>query len=261
MPDCRGRVRNRPIKDITGQVFGTLEAVRFSRREPKATFWIFKCLLCGEEHEISISVVLNGHRRWCPCVQWEYDKWNWARKRTNSDRPKVRSAYRDRGIVMEPEFDDFLVFIAEVGVLPSQKHELDRISVDGNYGPGNVRWLTRDDPDGDRQRNIYVEFDGESHHLTEWARIKGHPPYRILRRWNAGIKTPNELFAPPKPMVSEFGLIEYDRRSLTAKQWTPLCGFSSHDVILDRLRSGRYTVEQALTIPSAKNPNSGYKHR
>lgn len=40
---------------------------------------------------------------------------------------------------LDTGFDKFL---EHVGNAPSLKHTLDRIDVDGNYEPGNVRWAT-----------------------------------------------------------------------------------------------------------------------
>jgi hypothetical protein len=53
--------------------------------------------------------------------------------------------------------DDFLCFLADVGMAPSKHHQIDRRNTLGNYEPGNVRWATR----SEQQRNrttAYVWF-------------------------------------------------------------------------------------------------------
>ena len=37
------------LKDITGQIFGNLTAVKFSHLQGRSACWIFKCNLCGNE--------------------------------------------------------------------------------------------------------------------------------------------------------------------------------------------------------------------
>src|SRR5262249_7782494 len=37
---------------------------------------------------------------------------------------------------------NFEAFLGDVGLCPSPEHSIDRIDVNGNYAPGNVRWST-----------------------------------------------------------------------------------------------------------------------
>ncbi len=60
---------------------------------------------------------------------------------TNSRHDKY-SRYGGRGITVSAQWLSFDQFLLDVGSRPSKKHSIDRIDPDGNYEPGNVRWLT-----------------------------------------------------------------------------------------------------------------------
>ena len=54
--------------------------------------------------------------------------------------------YGGRGIRVCEEWSrcgGFERFIEHIGRRPSPKHQIDRINNDGNYEPGNVRWVTQ----------------------------------------------------------------------------------------------------------------------
>lgn len=255
----RTRDRTRPLADYRGQVYGALRALRYSHQKGRNRYWVYECLLCGEEVIHPVAQVTNGHIRWHSCVRWEFDRWNGARKRTRCEHnPVIKKNYKDKGIVMEPEFDDFLVFLAEVGPLPSQRHDIDRIDCKGNYCPGNVRWCTKDDPTADSSGRRMVELDGRTQTLKGWCFELGLSYTAIINRIHEGQDEIEALHAPVRDYLSEFGMITYDGKTLTAKQWSKLCGFGSHITILERLRK-KWNVQEALTIPSSKNRLSGYK--
>jgi hypothetical protein len=75
----------------------------------------------------------------------EYNIWKTMRQRCNNPNDKRYVDWGGRGIRVCAEWDDFGVFITDVGKRPSPKHSLDRMDNDGNYEPGNVRWVLASD--------------------------------------------------------------------------------------------------------------------
>ena len=70
MPFKKGNKVNlgrRNQKDISGQKFGKLTALKFSHRKNKTYYWLFKCD-CGTKKIISKSVVVCGITRSCGCL-------------------------------------------------------------------------------------------------------------------------------------------------------------------------------------------------
>jgi hypothetical protein len=71
-----------------------------------------------------------------------YFVWTSIKQRTSNPNSQVWEFYGDRGIKMHPEWrDSFLAFKRDVidGYGPGMS--IDRIDDDGNYEPGNVRWV------------------------------------------------------------------------------------------------------------------------
>lgn len=69
---------------------------------------------------------------------------SWSSMRTRCKRPSEKHAknYRDRGITICKEWDNFSQFLLDMGERP-EGTSLDRYpDVNGNYEPGNCRWAT-----------------------------------------------------------------------------------------------------------------------
>ena len=83
--------------------------------------------------------LIDGERVASP----EYRAWQAVRNRCLNPESKDYPYYGGRGIKMHPAWNDFTVFLADVGRKPDPLLTLDRIESNGNYEPGNVRWATR----------------------------------------------------------------------------------------------------------------------
>lgn len=58
--------------------------------------------------------------------------------------------------------------------------ELDRVEADGNYEPGNCRWVTSTENTRSRRVTPMYTFTGTTQSLGEWADRVGIP-YRVLK--------------------------------------------------------------------------------
>ncbi len=75
-----------------------------------------------------------------------YRIWCMMRQRCYFPQHVAFRHYGGRGITIHESWRSsetgFDLFLAHIGPRPSPKHSVDRIEVDGNYEPGNVRWAT-----------------------------------------------------------------------------------------------------------------------
>lgn len=72
-----------------------------------------------------------------------YTSWNSMISRCRDQSNGSYESYGGRGIVVCERWLDFLSFLEDMGERPSLDHTLDRKDPDGDYEPGNVRWLTK----------------------------------------------------------------------------------------------------------------------
>ena len=82
--------------------------------------------------------------------------------------------YGGRGIKVCDAWHDIEVFELWVEEHPYFKGAtIDRIDTNGDYEPSNCKWSTMLEQCKNRRNSIIIKHNGESHNITEWAKITG----------------------------------------------------------------------------------------
>lgn len=205
-------MRNRALKNYTGQRFGKLVAVKLIERGPKPENnhkWQFQCD-CGRVAVLRIKNV-RAKTRSCGCLQRasvvarnsthgkssefrrEYRTWKDMRARCRNPNNSDYTNYGGRGISICERWDDFALFVADMGPRPD-RHTLDRIDVNGNYEPGNCRWAPDKVQANNKRTNRLITLNGETRTLQSWCDQFGIEPSKVRYRLRAGY-SPVEAFS------------------------------------------------------------------
>lgn len=128
-----------------------------------------------------------------------YDIWRGMKQRCYNPKTNRYKNYGGRGICVcdewKNDFQSFYNWAISSGY--SDDLTIDRINTDGNYEPGNCRWATVKQQANNRTSNNIVEFNGESHTLTQWSEITGIKMATIWARLQKGWSVSDALTVKP----------------------------------------------------------------
>lgn len=181
---------------------------RFTTRQ----MFAFRCD-CGKYIEAELHTVRKGRVKSCGCFN-HAKIGEFARKHGKSRSPEARiwagmrnrcrnpnangfNLYGGRGISVDPAWDTFEQFLADMGPRPSPRHSLDRIDNEKGYGPANCRWATQSQQCRNQRKTIKVTAFGKTQAIKDWAEELGIPSRRLSGRWENGWRG-EELLTRPK---------------------------------------------------------------
>lgn len=124
----------------------------------------------------------DGFRKACPNAEHPLRSvWSSMRKRCNNPNDQYYKSYGGRGITVCAQWATFDVFVEDAGPRPSVRHTLDRIDNDGNYEPGNVRWVTEAEQHSNTSRCRYHVVGGVRMTTKQvWAHYGKSVRYKTL---------------------------------------------------------------------------------
>lgn len=150
--------------DLTERIIGKLTVKEFVERSRRGNWWRCECACgnmdyratagdlqsgrissCGcyrNSQEFADTKVIHGHRRQRKgATSREYNAWLEMKRRCDDPSRQNYPYYGGRGVTYHPAWADFAAFLLDMGGCPPDL-ELDRIDNQGNYEPGNCRWVT-----------------------------------------------------------------------------------------------------------------------
>lgn len=201
------------MKDLTGQRFGRLIAIKPAYKKNRRIYWLCKCD-CGNE-----KIVSGGHigkdTKSCGCLSKEltiernknhrihamaktrlYRIWSNIKQRCLNQKANHYDAYGGRGITMCDEWlADFMNFY-NWAMANGYREDLtiDRIDNNGNYKPNNCRWVTQYEQCRNTRRSIYITYKGKTQILKDWCTELKLNYQTIRGRINKFNYTPEQAF-------------------------------------------------------------------
>lgn len=112
------------------------------------------------------AAVSKRQRRLTRCVYWS------MRNRCESPASLNYARYGGRGIRVSDQWSTPDDFIRDMGYKPDGT-SLERINVNGHYGPDNCRWASAKEQANNTRRNVFVTAWGVTKTAAEWADLTG----------------------------------------------------------------------------------------
>lgn len=177
---------------------------------------VFKCKCdCGKiVDNIQPFSLISGNTKSCGCYNKElrmkrnlkhndahrenktrlYKIWIDMRKRCNNPNTKSAKNYYFKNIKVCEAWNDYNIF-KEWALNNGYNDDLtiERIDNSLGYNPENCKWILKSEQSKNRTTNHYISYNGETHTLTEWCKIKNISRTTLYKKLKKGI-TVEQIF-------------------------------------------------------------------
>ena len=153
-------VERKKLRDLAGKKFGRLTVI--SKEGTRR--WLCQCD-CGNTTICHGASLKNGNTKSCGCFRREqrstlngmshtptYNSWRCMIYRCTNPKDAKWEYYGGRGVSVCDRWLNYENFLSDMGERPEGK-TIDRINPDGNYEPGNCRWLEKQKQNGNRRNS------------------------------------------------------------------------------------------------------------
>jgi hypothetical protein len=236
--------QRKPFENLVGKTFGNLIVLEYIGEDGRKRLW--KCV-CGCEAKPELIVAQNclkdGRTVSCGCIispknrthgltgTKEYKAWDAMRSRCNNQNDISYKDYGGRGIKVCERWDSsFENFLADIGFAPTKNHSIDRIDVNGNYEPENLRWATRKEQENNKRKTIYITYDNQSLTISSWSDKIGIDYIVLWNRYKDGW-SPEEILTRPvsySHRKSTYKQVTINGETHTIQEWADIVGVSYH---------------------------------
>lgn len=205
------------LKDLSGMRFGHWIVLRRGKNIGNCVAWLCKCD-CGTERLVQGTSLKGGLSKSCGCKKSEnhfkthgqsntrlYSIWQQMKNRTLSPSNHKYNDYGGRGIKVCNEwltFESFMQWALTHGY--SDKLQIDRIDVNGNYEPSNCRWVGKRENMLNRRNTLIVSYKGETKPLLTLCEELGIPYRTIYNRIYTYGWTPEKALSTPVRKRKEY---------------------------------------------------------
>lgn len=162
----------------------------------KQSYYVTECIYCGKIKEFQANHTLKA-RSVCDCQKVKHDHnangmsnsplygvYRGIISRTTNPQHKAYKNYGGRGITICDEWlNDFMAFYQWCMSNGYKKGlTIDRIDNNKGYSPDNCRVISFKEQQNNKRTNHRLEYNGETHTISEWAEILGMKQKTLARR-------------------------------------------------------------------------------
>lgn len=189
-------------------------SLAYKKRRGRGWEYYWKCLCDCGKITIKAGIYLRiGDTKSCGCLVGDrcaarnykhgfshnhrlYLTWKMMRARCNNPNFPSYVNYGARGIKVCKRWDNFLLFLEDMGPTWREGLTLNRIDNNGPYSPENCCWATDEEQANNSRRNHHLTLNGKTQTISRWAREIGESTHFIHNRLKRGWSIVDTLTTP-----------------------------------------------------------------